>query len=88
MSGATVTHVRIAAAHDGDAELVVTLTHENGGHSLVTLDEYAARTLLASCAANTSDEIIGASWEHVRDALVASSDRYTDSQKQEHLGGI
>ena len=84
MSGATISHVSIAAAHDGEAELVVTLKHGNGGQSLVTLDEFAARTLLTSCAANTADDLIGANWEQVREALIASSNRYVASQKQEH----
>jgi len=76
MSQATISHVRIAAAHDGEAELVVTLSFANGGQSLVALDEFAASTLLASCAAESADGLIGASWEKVRDALVASSGRY------------
>ncbi|WP_291197069.1 hypothetical protein [Hyphomonas sp.] len=84
MSGAKVSHVQIAAAHDGEAELVVTLSFENGGQSLVALDEFAARSLLASCAADSADGLIGASWEQVRDALVASSGRYAETQNTEH----
>lgn len=76
MTLATISEVQIAAAHDGDAELVVTLAYENGGKSLVTLDEYAARTLLESCGTNQPEELIGKSWEKVRDALVASSGRF------------
>ena len=76
MSQATISHVQIAAAHDGEAELVVTLSFGNGGQSFVALDEYAASTLLASCAAESADGLIGASWEKVRAALVASSGRY------------
>jgi hypothetical protein len=76
MTAATISHVEIAAAHDGEAELVVTLSFENGGRSQVTLDEYGARQLLDSCAASNADDLIGASWEKVRDALVASSSRY------------
>lgn len=76
MSGPTISHVEIAAAHDGEAELVVTLTYENGGRSLVTLDEYGARALLDSCGTSNADGLIGASWEKVRDALVAASSRF------------
>ncbi len=76
MSSATISDVQVAAAHDGDAELVVTLAYENGGRSLVTLDEFAVRTLLQSCGATSADGLIGAGWEHVRDALVASSSRF------------
>lgn len=84
MADAKISHVEIAAAHDGEAELVVTLLHENGGRSLVTLDEYAARSLLMACKANTPDGLIGADWEHVRDALVASSSRFSGAQNVEN----
>ncbi len=84
MSHATISQVQIAAAHDGEAELLVTLSFQNGGQSLVTLDEFAARTLLASCAADSAEGLIGASWEMVRDALVASSGRYADAHNKEH----
>lgn len=78
MSGATISHIRIAAAHDGEAELLVTLTFGNGGQSLVTLDEYATRSLLSSCGASTADELIGVGWDRVRDALIASSGRFAE----------
>ncbi|MFN7179517.1 hypothetical protein [Hyphomonas sp.] len=87
MSLAVIRDVRVAAAHDGDAELMVTLEYENGGTSLVALDEYAARTLLESCAATSPEGLIGAGWEKVRDALVASSQRYAGVPAQEHSGG-
>lgn len=84
MSGPTISRVQVAAAHDGDAELIVTLAFGNGGQSLVALDEYAVRALLAACAAQTADDLIGASWEQVRDALIASSGRFAVTQDAEH----
>lgn len=78
MTGATITDIRIAAAHDGEAELIVTLTYGNGGRSLVTLDDHAAQTLMTSRGADSPADLIGAGWEHVRDALVASSGRYAE----------
>ncbi len=78
MAGAVISQVGIAAAHDGEAELVVTLTFANGGQSLVTLDEFAARTLLAISNCNTADQLIGVGWDRVRDALIASSNRFTE----------
>jgi hypothetical protein len=80
MTGAVIHDIQIAAAHDGEAELVVTLTYENGGRSLVTLDEYAARSLLEAGGNAGPDSLIGASWELVRDALAASSARYSDNR--------
>ena len=84
MSQAVISAVQIAAAHDGDAELLVTLRYGNGGETLVTLDEFAVRHLLQTCQASQPDDLVGASWEHVRDALAASSDRYNSPQGQEH----
>jgi hypothetical protein len=78
MAGAVISEVRIAAAHDGEAELVVTLTFGNGGQSQVTLDEFAARTLLAISNASSADQLIGVGWDRVRDALIASSSRFTE----------
>jgi len=76
MTGPVIRAIDIAAAHDGEAELLVTLAYANGGASQVTLDEFAASRLLETCQVSTPEALIGASWEHVRDALIASSQRY------------
>jgi hypothetical protein len=78
MNTAKIREVHIAAAHDGEAELLVTLEYANGGRTQVTLDEFAARALLSSCQAERPDDLIGADWVFVRDALIASSERYAD----------
>ena len=79
MSGAVISRVQLAAAHDGEAELVVTLRFENGGESLVPLDEHAVRVLMESCGANDPDDLVGKGWGLVRDALEASSNRFMNS---------
>ena len=84
MSNAVITGVQIAAAHDGEAELLVTLQYGNGGSSLVTLDEFAARTLFESSGAASPEDLIGTGWEHVRDALIASSQRFAGAPAQGH----
>lgn len=76
MSAAVICEVRVAAAHDGVAEMVVTLRHPNGGTSRVSLDERAAAALFRACNAATLDELTGASWEQVREALQVSWNRY------------
>lgn len=76
MSQAVISHVRIAAAHDGVAELVVTLTHANGGKTQVTLDEIATGALLEACGATSADELLGHGWDRVRDALAVSWNRF------------
>ena len=76
MSGAVITDVRLGAAHDGEAELVVTLRFENGGCSMVALDHAAATALIDACGAQDPGALIGQGWEHVRDALATASQRY------------
>ncbi|MDA1075076.1 MAG: hypothetical protein O3A63_10005 [Proteobacteria bacterium] len=77
---AAICSVRVAAAHEGVAELVVTLAHSNGGRSVVALDHLAASALLSACAANTPEQLIGESWSKVRDALGVSFNRFSDQQ--------
>lgn len=83
MTIATIREVHIGAAHDGEAELLVTLEFGNGGRTQVTLDEFAVRTLLSSCKARTPEDLVGADWALVRDALIASSERYAENTTNE-----
>ena len=76
MSDAVISAVRVAAAHGGEAELIVTLEHLNGGSSDVTLDAIAAAALLDACAATDPAALTGQSWERVRDALAVSWNRF------------
>lgn len=76
MSVAVIDGVRIGAAHDGVAELVVTLRHGNGATSDVILDHLAASALLQSCEATHPDQLLGAGFEKVRDALAVSWNRH------------
>lgn len=78
MTGAVIASVRVGAAHEGVAELVVTLRHVNGGLSEVALDEVAAAALLAACKVTRPEELTGHGWERVRDALSASWNRVAD----------
>ena len=73
---AIIKDARIAAAHEGIAELIVLIEYENGGTSEVTLDEMATRALMTACEADTIDDIRGHPWELVRDALQVSYNRY------------
>jgi hypothetical protein len=80
---AVISDVRVAAAHDGVAELVVTLRHGNGGISEVNLDQLAAAALFRACHASTTEELMGHGWEKVREALGVSWNRFADK----HIGG-
>jgi hypothetical protein len=71
-----IEHARVTAAHDGVAELVVTVAYDNGGRSYVTLDEMASAALMQSCAADCLEDLQGHSWQKVRDALAFSYNRF------------
>ena len=73
---AKIAKVRVAAAHEGAAELIVTVAFEGGGNSEVALDRHASDALLRGCEAGALDELIGQSWQQVRDALSVSYNRY------------
>jgi hypothetical protein len=73
---AKISRVRLAAAHEGTAELIVSVEYVGGGISEVPLDRYASEALLAHCNASDPDELIGRSWSAVRDALTTSYNRY------------
>ena len=74
---ATIACVRIAAAHEGVAELVVELEYPNGGRSEVALDHISTDALLRSCKANTPEELVGHGWSKVRDAMAVSWNRFS-----------
>ena len=74
---ASISSVRVAAAHEGVAELVVTLAYGNGGETEIALDPLATSALLAACEAEGPDALIGAPWQKVRDALGVSWNRFS-----------
>ena len=76
MESAIIRDVRVAAAHEGIAELVVSIEYENGGTTEVALDQMAASALMDSCGASSIDGVKGQSWDKVRDALQVSYNRY------------
>ena len=75
MTGARIRDARVAAAHEGIAELIVVIEYENGGTSEVALDQVASHALLESCGAETLEDIKGQPWNKVRDALQVSYNR-------------
>lgn len=76
MGSATIINVRLAAAHEGIAELVVSIAYENGGITEVALDQMATSALMDSCNASSIDDVKGQPWDKVRDALQISYNRY------------
>lgn len=76
MAHATIKQARLAAAHDGVVELVVSLEYDNGGTSEVSLDPAAGTALMELCGASSLSELAGKSWEAVREALQVSYNRF------------
>ncbi|MDE0988246.1 MAG: hypothetical protein OSA83_03360 [Pseudomonadales bacterium] len=76
MESAIIRDVRVAAAHEGIAELVVSIEYENGGTIEVALDQMATSALMDSCNASSIEDVKGQSWDKVRDALQVSYNRY------------
>lgn len=76
MEIARIQKVRIAATHDGDAELVINIAFPNGAVSEVALDRIASSALMDNCDAAVLDDLIGHSWEKVKNALQLSYNRF------------
>ena len=62
MSLAVVLAADIAAGHDGEADLIVTLRYENGVVGVVTLDTETAFEIMQSCGAASSADLVGRPW--------------------------
>ena len=69
---AVIDGARIAAAHEGHAELGVSIRYSNGGRSDVPLGPVAAELLMRDCDANSLEQLHGQSWEKVQAALINS----------------
>ena len=72
----TITKVRMAAAHEGIAELIVTVGYDSGGHTDVALDRHACEALFELCSTADPDQLVGQVWQRVRDALSKCFNRY------------
>jgi len=62
MSEPVVVGVDITAGHDGTAEMVVQVRHENGVVAPVVLDQAASLELMRTSGAAGADELIGRPW--------------------------
>jgi len=76
MSGAIIESARLAAGHDGAAELVLCLRYDNGGTHNITLDQEAGKRLMQNCQARHVDDLLGRDWLAIRDALTSAWNRF------------
>lgn len=73
---AVIAKARVAAAHEGNAELIVSIEYSNGGVSEIPLDPMATEALMQSCNATTLEHLQGHSWKKVQAALSVSYNRF------------
>jgi hypothetical protein len=67
-----ITGAQVAPGHDGQAELVVLLRHDNGARDRLTLDADAAERLLARCGVDDISALAGQDWRHLMHVLEES----------------
>ncbi|OXE36319.1 MAG: hypothetical protein CGW95_08410 [Phenylobacterium zucineum] len=65
MNEAIVLGAEIAAGHDGEADLVVTVRFENDVVGTVTLDANSAFDVMQSCGATNSADLVGRPWRDI-----------------------
>ena len=59
----------VVPGHDGQAQLVVRVSYENGAQGSVTLEAEAARKLMEDCAAESAEDLRGQPWRRLLDVL-------------------
>jgi hypothetical protein len=52
----------VGPGHDGRAELIVELMHDNGGRSTISVDEESLARLLDRSEITTIDDFVGRHW--------------------------
>ena len=65
MSEPVIVGVEIAAGHDGTAEMVVSIHHENGVTAPVVLDQDTSLDLMRACGATSTAALIGRPWREI-----------------------
>jgi hypothetical protein len=66
---AIISRASVVGGHDGRAEIEVELTYDNGGTSIISLDEEACAASLDAAGITSVDELVGRPWTAVLPAL-------------------
>ena len=69
---AVISRVQLGAAHEGHAELLITLTYPTGGQTVIPLDPTSCAHLMDLAGASQVEELIGTTWQLVRNAIQAA----------------
>lgn len=59
----------VVPGHDGQAQLVVRVSYENGAIGSITLEADRARKLMEDCGAGSAADLRGQPWRRLQDAL-------------------
>ncbi|HUZ12586.1 MAG TPA: hypothetical protein VMU93_07060 [Caulobacteraceae bacterium] len=68
-AGAVVIAAEVCAGHDGAAELVVRLRHENGALGTVALDPQTGFDLMRAAGAGRLEALVGRAWLEILEGL-------------------
>jgi hypothetical protein len=69
----------VAAGHDGQAQLVVQIRHENGAIGSVTLEAEWAFALIEACGVDSAEGLRGQPWQRLLDLMQDTESRKTQS---------
>ena len=86
---AVIVGAEITAGHDGQAELVVRVRHENGVVAPVVLDGPTGFRLMANQGAGDLAALVGRPWRDLlKQTILARSSREDDDNDNDGLGGL
>ncbi|MEN9507104.1 MAG: hypothetical protein RI958_3030 [Actinomycetota bacterium] len=66
---AVISRAAVVGGHDGRAEIEVELTYDNGGTTVISLDEEACVASLDEAGISSIDELVGQHWSVMLPAL-------------------
>ena len=66
---AVISRAAVVGGHDGRAEIEVEITYDNGGTTIISLDEEACTASLDQAGVGSIDELVGRPWSVVLPAL-------------------
>ncbi len=69
LNEAVIVGAEVVAGHDGSAEMIVSLRHENGAISAVTLDAEVGFALMNACGVASVGGLRGHSWRKILEGL-------------------
>lgn len=66
---AVIASAAVAPGHDGEAELIVTLSHPNGARETIALDAELGFHLMTVCGVPDAAGLVGQPWRRILEGL-------------------